>query len=119
MMPIILILGLECCRDGSSASLIAPGAERHGEQNSKGEPGGGGDEQQNGERHGEGGEQEVGGHRVPILDDNDRDQDSQARGGDEFKVSHKAKTVSPQTSSRRDASFPGWRLLVLRRYPDR
>jgi hypothetical protein len=119
MMPIILILGLECCRDGLSADLIALGVERHGEQNSQGEPGGGGNKQQNGERHGEGGEQQVGGHRVPILDDNDRDQNSQARGDDEFKVSHKAKTVSTRTPSRRDASFPGWPRLVLRRYPGR
>ena len=118
-MPIILILGLECCRDGPLADLIALGVERHGEQNSQGEPGGGSNKQQNGERHGEGGEQQVGGHRVPILDDNDRDQDSQARGGDEFEVSHKAKTVSPQTPSRRDANSPRWRLLVLRKYLDR
>jgi len=119
MTPIILILGLDRFRNGLSADLIAPGVERHGEQNSQGEPGGGSNKQQNGERHGEGGEQQVGGHRVPILDDNNRDQDSQAGGGDEFKVSHKQKRLSAQTPARRDANFPGWRLLVLRKYLDR
>jgi hypothetical protein len=99
--------------------LIPLGAERHGEQNSKGEPGGGRDKEQNGVRHDERGEQQVRGHRVPILDNNDRHQDCQAGGGDKFKISHKAQTVYPQTPAKRDASSRAWRLLVLRQYLDR
>jgi len=61
----------------ASANLTPLRAQRQGEKNSKGEPCGSGDKQQNSVGHDDGRKKHVRRHRFPVLDDNDRYQNSQ------------------------------------------
>jgi hypothetical protein len=77
----------------ASADLIplcTPGKRK---KDSKGEPGGGGDKQQNGQRHNDRREKHMRRDWFPILDNNDRYQDRQQRGSNEFEVAHKVKEL--------------------------
>ncbi len=75
----------------ASADLIPLCSQGKSKKDSKSEPGGGGDKQENGQRHYDRREKHVRGDRIPILDNNDRYQNRQQRGGNEFEVAHKVK----------------------------
>jgi hypothetical protein len=75
-------------RSDLSWALFPLSAQRQCQNDPKGESGSGSDKQQNGVRHHDGREKHVGCHLFPVLDDDNRDQDSQKRSDYEFQVAH-------------------------------